>query len=246
MLLLSFLLLLIILLQLRRWPSWQLSQINYSTTHKHMLVSPRLLLHSPFLLFRIYWQMFQHLYWLHLHPLLHLRHRIPRGKWFIVTMRKPVYRLRMRLILRMKRKKMKVLIRMTNHENIPKRNRTITLPEQQDYLMSKYSIESNSSRKMFEEISAEVKFKKRVVQLWFQNTRARERKGNIIKPDSNSIPINKKCLHCSLIFKSKFTLENHLLTKHSDLYQSKDQFNSLDLDLFPTTTTTNVHPNEDL
>ena len=139
--------------------------------------------------------------------------------------------------------------RKYSNGNNPKRNRTTILPEQQDYLMSKYSIESNQSRKMLEEISAEVKLKKRVVQVWFQNTRARERKGNIIKPDSNSIPINKKCLHCSLIFKSKFTLENHLLTKHSDLYQTKEQFNSIDLDSFPTTTTTtttNVHPNEDL
>jgi hypothetical protein len=89
--------------------------------------------------------------------------------------------------------------------------------------MSKYSIESNPSRKMLEDISSEVKLKKRVVQVWFQNIRARERKENI-KIDSNingSNLINKKCLHCSLIFKLKSSLENHLLTKHNDLHKTK-------------------------
>ncbi|CAF1220074.1 unnamed protein product [Rotaria sordida] len=125
-----------------------------------------------------------------------------------------------------------------------KRNRTTILPEQQDYLMSKYSIESNPSRKMLEDISEEVKLKKRVVQVWFQNTRARERKGNI-KIDSNinlnlnsnsndnQIIINKKCLHCSLTFKLKSTLDNHLLLKHSDIYKKKDDILLIDYDLFP-------------
>jgi hypothetical protein len=124
--------------------------------------------------------------------------------------------------------------RKLSNVNNQKRNRTTILPEQQDYLMSKYSIESNPSRKMLEDISSEVKLKKRVVQVWFQNTRARERKGNI-KFDSNIIQngtiINKKCLHCSLTFKLKSTFENHLLTKHNDLYKTKDD---IDLDLFPT------------
>ncbi|CAF1012929.1 unnamed protein product [Adineta steineri] len=125
--------------------------------------------------------------------------------------------------------------------NNQKRNRTTILPEQQDYLMSKYSIESNPSRKMLEDISSEVKLKKRVVQVWFQNTRARERKGNIkIESNSNStilnnnnLNFNKKCLHCSLTFKLKSTLENHLLTKHSDFYKTKDDLNLIDYDLFP-------------
>ncbi|CAF2037346.1 unnamed protein product [Rotaria magnacalcarata] len=128
-----------------------------------------------------------------------------------------------------------------------KRNRTTILPEQQDYLMSKYSIESNPSRKMLEDISEEVKLKKRVVQVWFQNTRARERKGNIKidfnsnsnsnsninSNDINNIIINKKCLHCSLTFKLKSTLENHLLLKHNDLYKKKEDLLLIDYDLFP-------------
>lgn len=134
--------------------------------------------------------------------------------------------------------------RKTSNVNNQKRNRTTILPEQQDYLMSKYSIESNPSRKMLEDISSEVKLKKRVVQVWFQNTRARERKGNIkidSNPNLNSITnlnggtiINKKCLHCSLTFKLKSTLESHLLTKHNDLYKTKEDLSSIDFDLFPT------------
>ena len=68
---------------------------------------------------------------------------------------------------------------MKNSTTTGKRNRTTILPEQQDYLLSQYAQESNPSRKMLEEISGQVKLKKRVVQVWFQNTRARERKGNI-------------------------------------------------------------------
>ena len=96
----------------------------------------------------------------------------------------------------------------------PKRNRTTILPEQQDYLMLKYSEESNPSRKMLEEISSEVKLRKRVVQVWFQNTRARERKGNIKIDGFNHF--EKTCPICSVTLKSKIAYENHLLTKHAD------------------------------
>ncbi|XP_068234624.1 zinc finger homeobox protein 3 isoform X3 [Palaemon carinicauda] len=57
-----------------------------------------------------------------------------------------------------------------------KRLRTTILPEQLDYLYQKYQLEANPSRKMLETIAQEVGLKKRVVQVWFQNTRARERK----------------------------------------------------------------------
>ena len=49
-----------------------------------------------------------------------------------------------------------------------KRLRTTILPEQLDYLYQKYQLESNPSRKMLEQIAAEVGLRKRVVQVWFQ------------------------------------------------------------------------------
>ena len=58
-----------------------------------------------------------------------------------------------------------------------KRLRTTISPEQLDFLYQKYQMESNPSRKMLETIATETGLRKRVVQVWFQNTRARERKG---------------------------------------------------------------------
>lgn len=94
-----------------------------------------------------------------------------------------------------------------------KRLRTTILPEQLDYLYQKYQIESNPSRKMLENIAREVGLKKRVVQVWFQNTRARERKGQF---RAHAQVINKRCPFCPALFKVKSALESHLTTKHSD------------------------------
>jgi AT-binding transcription factor 1 len=50
-------------------------------------------------------------------------------------------------------------------------------------------------------------------QVWYQNSRARERKGQFRQ---NMQIINKKCPYCSAIFKVKSALESHLQTKHVD------------------------------
>lgn len=94
-----------------------------------------------------------------------------------------------------------------------KRLRTTILPEQLDYLYQKYQLESNPSRKMLENIAREVGLKKRVVQVWFQNTRARERKGQF---RAHAQVINKRCPFCPALFKVKSALESHLVTKHAD------------------------------
>ena len=96
--------------------------------------------------------------------------------------------------------------RKYSNGNNPKRNRTTILPEQQDYLMSKYSIESNPSRKILEEISAQVKLKKRVVPVWFQNARAKEKKNpNFFKSDlpEEYQPTNDFCKLCQC----KYTIQ---------------------------------------
>merc|ERR1719412_152288 len=109
-----------------------------------------------------------------------------------------------------------------------KRLRTTILPEQLDYLYQKYQVESNPSRKMLEQIANEVGLRKRVVQVWFQNTRARERKGQFrINGGEHQSPsqqqnggggqaICKKCPFCSAIFKVRTALEAHLGTQHPD------------------------------
>ncbi|XP_050300661.1 zinc finger homeobox protein 3 isoform X2 [Anthonomus grandis grandis] len=101
----------------------------------------------------------------------------------------------------------------TSDQPKDKRLRTTILPEQLDYLYQKYQIESNPSRKMLENIAREVGLKKRVVQVWFQNTRARERKGQF---RAHAQVINKRCPFCPALFKVKSALESHLTTKHAD------------------------------
>lgn len=96
-----------------------------------------------------------------------------------------------------------------------KRLRTTILPEQLDFLYQKYQIESNPSRKMLEQIANEVGLRKRVVQVWFQNTRARERKGQF---RAHQQVINKRCPFCPALFKVRSALESHLATKHADQY----------------------------
>merc|ERR550532_1319985 len=107
-----------------------------------------------------------------------------------------------------------------------KRLRTTILPEQLDFLYQKYQIESNPSRKMLEQIANEVGLRKRVVQVWFQNTRARERKGQF---RAHQQVINKRCPFCPAIFRVRSALESHLATKHADHYTRGE----IDIDALP-------------
>lgn len=65
----------------------------------------------------------------------------------------------------------------TTTSQATKRLRTTITPEQLHFLYDCYQQESNPSRKMLEQIAKQVNLKKRVVQVWYQNSRARERKG---------------------------------------------------------------------
>ncbi|XP_060066418.1 zinc finger homeobox protein 4-like [Ylistrum balloti] len=94
-----------------------------------------------------------------------------------------------------------------------KRLRTTILPEQLDYLYQKYQVDCNPSRKQLENISKDVGLKKRVVQVWFQNTRARERKGQY---RAHQQLIHKRCPFCRALFRAKSALESHLATKHPE------------------------------
>ena len=94
-----------------------------------------------------------------------------------------------------------------------KRIRTTILPEQLDYLYHKYQSDCNPSRKQLDAIASRVGLKKRVVQVWFQNTRARERKGQY---RAHQQLIHKRCPFCKALFRAKSALEAHLTTKHPE------------------------------
>ncbi|XP_059860799.1 zinc finger homeobox protein 2 [Delphinus delphis] len=95
-----------------------------------------------------------------------------------------------------------------------KRLRTTILPEQLEILYRWYMQDSNPTRKMLDCISEEVGLKKRVVQVWFQNTRARERKGQFRStPGAVPSPAVKVPITPSPAPFPKF---NHLLGKVDD------------------------------
>ena len=94
-----------------------------------------------------------------------------------------------------------------------KRMRTTILPEQLDYLYQQYQTDCNPSRKQIEQIAGAVGLKKRVVQVWYQNTRARERKGQF---RAHMQIIHKRCPVCRALFRAKSALESHLASKHPE------------------------------
>ncbi|XP_071958379.1 zinc finger homeobox protein 3-like [Antedon mediterranea] len=95
-----------------------------------------------------------------------------------------------------------------------KRLRTTISAAQLDILYSKFQEDSNPTRRMLDMISKEVGLKKRVVQVWFQNTRARERKGQFRMSAPNNI--HRRCPFCKALFKLKSALEGHIKIHHSD------------------------------
>ena len=124
-----------------------------------------------------------------------------------------------------------------------KRLRTTILPEQLDYLYLKYQLDCNPSRKQLESIAHEVGLKKRVVQVWFQNTRARERKGQY---RVHQQLIHKRCPFCRALFRAKSAMESHLATKHPE-EMAKGELNVDDIPdaSFDITTTNSSTPTGD-
>ncbi|XP_039510349.1 zinc finger homeobox protein 3 isoform X1 [Pimephales promelas] len=93
-----------------------------------------------------------------------------------------------------------------------KRMRTTITPEQLEVLYQKYLLDSNPTRKMLDHISNEVGLKKRVVQVWFQNTRARERKGQFRALGPSHI--HRRCPFCRALFKAQTALAAHIRSRH--------------------------------
>ncbi|CAL8296662.1 unnamed protein product [Boreogadus saida] len=99
-----------------------------------------------------------------------------------------------------------------------KRQRTTITPEQLEVLYQRYSQDSNPTRGVLESIARDVGLKRRVVQVWFQNTRARERKGQFRSTTTGtsfSLGLNHlRCLFCRALFKVKSALDAHIRSRH--------------------------------
>ncbi|KAK5606604.1 hypothetical protein CRENBAI_018143 [Crenichthys baileyi] len=99
-----------------------------------------------------------------------------------------------------------------------KRQRTTITPEQLEVLYQRYSLDSNPTRGVLESIARDVGLTRRVVQVWFQNTRARERKGQFrsVGPGSNfTLGLNHlRCPFCRALFKVKSALDAHMRSRH--------------------------------
>lgn len=93
-----------------------------------------------------------------------------------------------------------------------KRMRTTITPEQLEVLYQKYLLDSNPTRQMLDHISQEVGLKKRVVQVWFQNTRARERKGQFRA--LGPVQAHRRCPFCRALFKAQTALDAHIRSRH--------------------------------
>ncbi|XP_041852190.1 zinc finger homeobox protein 3-like [Melanotaenia boesemani] len=99
-----------------------------------------------------------------------------------------------------------------------KRQRTTITPEQLEVLYQRYSLDSNPTRGVLESIARDVGLTRRVVQVWFQNTRARERKGQFrsVGPGSSfTLGLNHlRCPFCRALFKVKSALDAHIRSRH--------------------------------
>ncbi|XP_059191098.1 zinc finger homeobox protein 3-like [Centropristis striata] len=99
-----------------------------------------------------------------------------------------------------------------------KRQRTTITPEQLEVLYQRYSMDSNPTRGVLEGIARDVGLTRRVVQVWFQNTRARERKGQFrsMGPGSSfTLGLNHlRCPFCRALFKVKSALDAHMRSRH--------------------------------
>uniref|UniRef100_A0A3Q4NB77 Homeobox domain-containing protein n=1 Tax=Neolamprologus brichardi TaxID=32507 RepID=A0A3Q4NB77_NEOBR len=84
-----------------------------------------------------------------------------------------------------------------------RRSRTIIQAEQLDILYGCYFKDPNPGKHEFEQISEWVHLPKKVVQIWFQNMRARERKGETL---------TGRCDACNVSFESRAAARAHVFS----------------------------------
>ncbi|XP_071272821.1 zinc finger homeobox protein 3-like [Salvelinus alpinus] len=100
-----------------------------------------------------------------------------------------------------------------------RRQRTTISAEQLEVLYQRYSLNSNPTRSVLEGITRDTGLKKRVVQVWFQNTRARQRKGQLQTLGRGGLGVglgdnHRRCPFCRALFKAQSALDAHVRARH--------------------------------
>ncbi|KAK6318179.1 hypothetical protein J4Q44_G00114700 [Coregonus suidteri] len=100
-----------------------------------------------------------------------------------------------------------------------RRQRTTISAEQLEVLYQRYSLNANPTRSVLEGITSDTGLKKRVVQVWFQNTRARQRKGQLQTLGRGGLGVglgdnHRRCPFCRALFKAQSALDSHVRARH--------------------------------
>ncbi|XP_024269077.2 zinc finger homeobox protein 3-like [Oncorhynchus tshawytscha] len=109
-------------------------------------------------------------------------------------------------------------VREGDEQRRDRRQRTTISSEQLEVLYQRYSLNSNPTRSVLEGITRDTGLKKRVVQVWFQNTRARQRKGQLQtlgRGGGLCLGENhRRCPFCRALFKAQNALDAHVRAHH--------------------------------
>ncbi|KAM9502748.1 zinc finger homeobox protein 3-like isoform 1-T1 [Salvelinus alpinus] len=99
-----------------------------------------------------------------------------------------------------------------------RRQRTTISSAQLEVLYQRYSLNSNPTRSVLEGITRDTGLKKRVVQVWFQNTRARQRKGQLQSLGRGGGLClgdnHRRCPFCRALFNAQNALDAHVRAHH--------------------------------
>ncbi|XP_038856308.1 zinc finger homeobox protein 4-like [Salvelinus namaycush] len=100
-----------------------------------------------------------------------------------------------------------------------RRQRTTISSEELEVLYQRYSLNSNPTRSVLEGITRDTGLKKRVVQVWFQNTRARQRKGQLqtLGRGGGGLCLgdnHRRCPFCRALFNAQNALDAHVRAHH--------------------------------
>uniref|UniRef100_A0A4W5QNX3 Zinc finger homeobox 2 n=1 Tax=Hucho hucho TaxID=62062 RepID=A0A4W5QNX3_9TELE len=107
-------------------------------------------------------------------------------------------------------------VREGDEQRRDRRQRTTISAEQLEVLYQRYCLNSNPTRSVLEGITRDTGLKKRVVQVWFQNTRARQRKGQLqtLGRGGGLGENHRRCPFCRALFKAQNALDAHVRAHH--------------------------------